>query len=56
MEGKMQGMIPVSEPSIGKEELDNLRECAETGWISSAGAFVKQVCKDNHYEQADKAW
>lgn len=33
-------MIPVNEPSIGATELEYVRECLETGWISSAGRFV----------------
>jgi len=35
-------MIPVSEPYLGKEELENVVQCVKTGWISSQGAFVRQ--------------
>ncbi len=33
-------MIPVNEPLLGQRELDNVRECLQTGWISSAGRFI----------------
>ncbi len=33
-------MIPVNEPHIGEQESAYVRECLETGWISSAGRFV----------------
>ncbi len=33
-------MIPVSEPNIGKEELDNITEAVQSGWISSMGKFT----------------
>lgn len=33
-------MIPVNEPALGSRELEYVRECVETGWISSAGAFI----------------
>ena len=35
-------MIPIAEPSFGKEELRNVIECVKTGWISSQGKFVKE--------------
>src|SRR5688572_6447091 len=35
-------MIPVNEPSLGTEELDNVTECVRTGWISSAGKFIEE--------------
>ena len=34
-------MIPVSEPLIGDNVLPLVRECIETGWISSGGSFIK---------------
>ena len=34
--------IPVNRPSIGKEELSNVRKCIETGWISSSGEYIKK--------------
>src|SRR6516164_9712794 len=34
-------MISVSEPLIGDGTLARLRECIETGWISSEGPFVR---------------
>jgi perosamine synthetase len=36
------GLIPVSEPLIGDNVLPLVRECIETGWVSSDGAFVKE--------------
>ena len=33
-------MIPVSEPLLAGNELDYVRDCIETGWISSAGKYV----------------
>jgi perosamine synthetase len=33
-------MIPVNEPTIGEQEEAYVRECLETGWISSAGRFI----------------
>jgi len=37
--------LPVMEPLIGTKELINVSECILTGWISSAGKFVKQFEK-----------
>jgi perosamine synthetase len=34
-------MIPVSEPLIGDNVMARVRECIETGWISSVGPFLK---------------
>jgi len=34
-------MIPLSIPNLKGNELKYLRECIETGWISSAGSFVE---------------
>ena len=33
-------MIPVTEPSLGKEELENVIEAVKSGWISSKGSFI----------------
>jgi perosamine synthetase len=35
-------MIPVNEPLLDGDELRLLRECIETGWISSEGPFVSR--------------
>jgi len=35
-------MIPVSEPRLGERELDYIKECIKTGWISSAGRFIEE--------------
>ena len=34
--------IPVLEPTLGQEELDNVVECVTTNWISSQGKFVSE--------------
>ena len=33
-------MIPVAQPWIGKEELDNVTEAVKSGWVSSKGEFI----------------
>ena len=33
-------MIPIAEPSLGKEELNNVVEAIKSGWISSQGRFI----------------
>ena len=35
-------MIPVNEPLLNGKEAEYLKECIDTGWISSEGPFVKQ--------------
>lgn len=39
-------MIPVYEPLIGKEEMDNVIECLLSGWISSKGKFISEFEKE----------
>jgi perosamine synthetase len=34
-------MIPVNQPVLNGNEVDYLRQCIETGWISSEGPFVR---------------
>ncbi len=34
--------IPVSEPNIGKEELNNVVKCMESTWISSLGEYINE--------------
>ena len=34
--------IPVNTPKIFKEEKANVKDCMDTGWISSEGAYVKK--------------
>ena len=36
-------MIPVNEPILNGNELNYLKECIETGWISSEGPFVEKL-------------
>ena len=35
-------MIPVAEPSLDQEELKNIVEALQTGWISSKGKFIPE--------------
>jgi perosamine synthetase len=34
--------IPVSEPSIGEEELKNIIDCVKSSWISSKGKYIEE--------------
>jgi perosamine synthetase len=34
--------IPVAEPEIGEEELDNVMEAVKSGWVSSKGRFIPE--------------
>ncbi|MBI5583959.1 MAG: DegT/DnrJ/EryC1/StrS family aminotransferase [Deltaproteobacteria bacterium] len=36
-------MIPVNEPSIGREELARVTACVKSNWISSQGKFLKEL-------------
>lgn len=38
----MKCRIPVAEPEIGREELKNVVEAVESGWVSSKGPFVEE--------------
>lgn len=38
--------IPVCEPFIGREELDNAIDCVKTNWISSKGKYIQKFEKD----------
>jgi perosamine synthetase len=38
--------LPLSEPSIGGREAEYVRRCLDTGWVSSAGAFVDRFEAD----------
>jgi perosamine synthetase len=35
-------MIPVANPFLGAEELENIKEAVESGWISSKGRFITE--------------
>ncbi len=35
-------MIPIAEPSLGKEERENLLKAFDSGWISSKGEFIEE--------------
>jgi perosamine synthetase len=34
--------VPIAEPVLGQEELDNVVDAMRSGWISSSGPYVKQ--------------
>ena len=34
--------IPVNVPRIFKDEKSNVKDCLDTGWISSEGSYVKK--------------
>jgi len=34
--------IPIAKPWLGEQELENLKECITTNWISSAGRFITE--------------
>ncbi len=38
----MSDMIPVAKPFLGAEELENVREAVESGWVSSKGEFITE--------------
>ena len=40
--GNRRAWIPVAEPLLGERELQYVAECVLTGWVSSAGKFVKR--------------
>ena len=35
-------MIPLSTPNLNGKELEYIKDCIETGWISSAGSYVNE--------------
>lgn len=37
--------IPVAEPEIGEEELENVIEAVKSGWVSSKGPFIEEFEK-----------
>ena len=42
----MKKFIPVNTPLVNGNEMNFVRECIETGWISSEGSFVKDFEKN----------
>jgi len=41
----MKYRIPVAEPEIGEEELQNVIEAVKSGWVSSKGPFIEEFEK-----------
>lgn len=37
-----EDLVPVNEPLIGRNALAYVTQCLETGWISSAGSFIRR--------------
>jgi aminotransferase in exopolysaccharide biosynthesis len=42
MEPHMNKEIPLSVPNLNPEIVENLRECVETGWVSTGGRFITE--------------
>jgi len=43
-------MIPVAEPVLGEEELQNITKAVKSGWISSKGEFIEEFERNfSHY-------
>lgn len=42
----MMDKIPVAQPDIGKEELDNVISAVKSGWVSSKGPFIETFEKN----------
>ena len=40
--GSMKKEIPLSAPNLDMEIAENLRECVETGWVSTGGRFITE--------------
>jgi perosamine synthetase len=40
--GPHEGLVPLHAPTLAGNAWDYVRQCIDTGWISSAGAFVTQ--------------
>ncbi len=38
----MFNMIPIAKPFLGAEELENVKEAVESGWVSSKGEFITE--------------
>lgn len=38
----MKKEIPLSVPNLSIDIVDNLRECIETGWVSTGGRFITE--------------
>ncbi|MDR2131877.1 MAG: aminotransferase class I/II-fold pyridoxal phosphate-dependent enzyme, partial [Clostridiales Family XIII bacterium] len=38
----MMREIPLSKPNLGADIVENLRECVETGWVSTGGRFISE--------------
>jgi len=41
-QGGFSSVIPVNEPRLGPEEVENVLQCVRSGWISSEGQFIRQ--------------
>jgi len=41
----MKYKIPIAEPEIGEEELQNVTEAVKSGWVSSKGPFIEEFEK-----------
>ena len=44
--GKATGTVPLHEPEFAGREWDYVKECIDTGWVSSVGSFVDRFERD----------
>jgi perosamine synthetase len=44
--GPTNGVIPLHEPEFRGREWDYLKDCIDTGWVSSVGAYVDRIESD----------
>ncbi len=44
--GPTEAMIPLHEPEFAGREQDYVKECIDTGWVSSVGSFVDRFERD----------
>lgn len=44
--GPTKGVIPLHEPEFRGREWDYLKDCIDTGWVSSVGAYVDRIESD----------
>ena len=44
--GPAKGVVPLHEPEFGGREWDYVKDCIDTGWVSSAGSYVDRFERD----------
>lgn len=38
----MKPILPVNEPHLREEDLENIADCVRTGWVSSSGRYIEE--------------